>query len=122
MQYMLMYFEPDNEFASRTDPENAPAYWAAWTAYMGEMRSAGIIVNGDALEAPHTATTVSLRDGKRVVQDGPFADSKEQLGGYVIIEVADLDEALGWAAKSPAATCARVEVRPVMAMTSNEAK
>lgn len=64
----------------------------------------------------HTATTVRLRDGKRQVQDGPFAESKEQLGGYFIIEVPNLDVALEWAAQNPAATRGAVEVRPIFAM------
>ena len=62
----------------------------------------------------NTATTVRIRDGKRLVQDGPFADTKEQLGGYFVIEVPDLDAALEWAARAPSAACASVEVRPVL--------
>jgi hypothetical protein len=78
------------------------------------MAQAGVIVNGDGLQGPHTATTVRIRDGKRLVQDGPFADAKEQLGGYFVIEVPDLDTALEWAARAPSAATASVEVRPVM--------
>jgi hypothetical protein len=114
MQYMLIMTETEADFARRNNPDQAGAYWGGWTTFIGAMRQAGIIVNGDGLQPPHTATTVRLRDGRPVVQDGPFADSKEQLGGYFIIEVPDLDTALAWAARSPSAVCGSVEVRPVL--------
>ena len=114
MQYMLIFTEPQSEFDRRNDPAQAPAYWGGWTAYIGALRQAGIIVNGDGLQPPQTATTVRVRDGKRLVQDGPFADTKEQLGGYFVIEVPDLDTALAWAARSPSAAVGAVEVRPVL--------
>jgi hypothetical protein len=114
MQYMMILTEPETEFAKRNDPNEAGAYWGGWNAFIGAMAQAGIIVNGDGLHPPHTATTLRIRDGKRTVQDGPFADSKEQLGGYFIIEVPDLDTALDWAAKSPSASYGSVEIRPVM--------
>ena len=71
-------------------------------------------VNGHGLQLPHTATTLRQRDGQRQVQDGPFADSKEQLGGYFVIDVPRLDDALEWAARCPTAATGAVEVRPVM--------
>jgi hypothetical protein len=114
MQYMMMFAEPEAEASKRNDPNQAEAYWGGWNAFIGAMAQSGIIVNGDGLHLPHTATTLRIRDGKRTVQDGPFADSKEQLGGYFIIEVPDLDTALEWAAKSPAASSGCVEIRPVM--------
>jgi hypothetical protein len=114
MQYMMILTEPETEFAKRNDPNESGAYWGGWNAFIGAMAQAGIIVNGDGLQPPHTATTLRIRDGKRTVQDGPFADSKEQLGGYFIIEVPDLDTALDWAAKSPSASYGSVEIRPVM--------
>ena len=98
----------------RDDPSQAEPYWGGWNAFIGAMAQAGVIVKGDGLHGPQTATTVRIRDGKRVVQDGPFADAKEQLGGYFVIEVADLDAALEWAARAPCASVASVEVRPVM--------
>lgn len=113
MQYMLIMTEPESEVAKRNDPQQAGAYFGAWNAFVGAIAASGIVVNGDGLQPPNTATTLRIRDGKRIVQDGPFADSKEQLGGYYIIEVPDLDTALDWAAKSPAAS-GSVEVRPVM--------
>jgi hypothetical protein len=114
MQYMLIFTEPSDAFAKRDNPAEAPAYWGAWTAYIGAMAEAGIVINGDGLHPPHTATTVRLRNGKREVQDGPFADAKEQLGGYFVIEVPNLDAAIDWAAKSPSAEYGSVEVRPVL--------
>jgi len=114
MQYMLIFTEPASEFAKRTDSELSGPYWGGWNAYIGALSQAGVIVSGNGLQPPETATTVRVRDGKRVVHDGPFADAKEQLGGYFIIEVPDLDAALEWAARSPSASCGAVEVRPVM--------
>ncbi|MCH4892143.1 MULTISPECIES: YciI family protein [unclassified Sphingomonas] len=121
MQYMIMFTETAEDFAKRDHPEHAPAYWGAWNAYIGALAAAGIIVNGDGLQPPHTATTVRVRDGQRIVQDGPFADTKEALAGYFVIEVADLDAALDWAAKSPAAEAGSVEVRPVLPPPGNPA-
>jgi hypothetical protein len=114
MQYMLLFTETEADFAKRNHPEEAGAYWGGWSAYIGALREAGVIVNGDGLQGPHTATTVRVRDGKRSVEDGPFADTKEQLGGYFVIEVPDLDTALDWAARAPSASCGSVEVRPVL--------
>lgn len=114
MQYMLIFNESTENFAVRQDPKRAGPYWGAWTAYIGAMREAGIIVNGDGLQGPETATTVRIRDGKTEVQDGPFPDTKESLGGYFVIEVPDLDAALTWGARSPAASSGSVEIRPVM--------
>lgn len=116
MQFMLILNETAEDFAQRNDPEQAQVYWGAWNAFIGAMAQAGVIVKGDGLLGPHAATTLRLRDGKRVVEDGPFADTKEQLGGYFVIEAPDLDAALDWAAKSPSALTASVEVRPVLAM------
>jgi hypothetical protein len=114
MQYMLILTEPQSEFDKRNHPEDAGPYWGGWSAFIGAMAQAGIIVKGDGLQAPQTATTIKVREGRRMVQDGPFADTKEQLGGYFVIDVPDLDTALDWAAKSPSAHFGSVEVRPVL--------
>ncbi len=114
MQYMLIFQEPLAEFAKRNDPKLAPAYWGAWGAYVGEIRAAGVVVNGDGLQPPQMGTTLRVRGGKRIVQDGPYADTKEHLGGYFIIDVPSLDVALDWAAKSPSASAGSIEVRPVL--------
>ena len=114
MQYMLIYKETDAQFSEREDAEKAGAYWGAWNAYIGAIAQAGAMVSGNGLHAPHAATTVRVRDGRREVQDGPYADAKEQLGGYVIVEATDLDAARDWAARAPSAAYASVEVRPVL--------
>jgi hypothetical protein len=114
MQYVLIFAEPASEFEKRNDPAQAPAYWGAWMGYIGAMREAGIMLGGHGLEPPMLATTLRLRDGQRQVQDGPYADTKEQLGGFIAIEVPDLDTALEWAARSPAALIGSVEIRPVL--------
>ena len=114
MQYMIMFFETEAELAKREHPEASGAYWGAWGAYIGELREAGVIVNGDGLLPPHTATRVSVSAGKRHVQDGPHPDAKEHLGGYFVVDVPDLDAAIGWAARAPNAAAGYTEVRPVM--------
>lgn len=114
VQYILLLNETEGDFARRNDPVQAGAYWGGWSAFIGAMAQAGIIVNGSGLLGPDTATTVRIRDGRRLVQDGPFADAKEQLGGYFVIDVPDLDTALAWAARAPSASGASVEVRPLM--------
>ena len=114
MQYMLIFKESEAKFAERDRPETGPSYWGAWMAYIDDLGAAGVIVNGHGLQPPHTATIVRQRDGRRDVQDGPYPDSKEQLGGYFVIEVPDLDAALDWAARAPAAAYGSVEVRPVL--------
>lgn len=113
MQYMLMIFE-DEAIVKREIASGAfEAYMAPWIAYTEKLRDAGALVDGNPLSEGHTASTVSVRRGKRTVQDGPFIDSKEQLGGYYVIEAADLDAALSWAEQCPAAATGHVEVRPI---------
>jgi hypothetical protein len=85
---------------------------------MGAMYTSGVVLRGDALLPPAAATMVRLEGGKRLVQDGPVAATKEQLGGYVVIEVPDLDAALSWAARCPAASHGAVEVRPLRHLPS----
>ncbi len=114
MQIMMTFHEPEAEFAKRANPAEAEAYWGGWMAYIGAMNAAGIVVSGAGLMPPDTATTLRLRDGARQVQDGPYADTKEQLGGFMILEVPDLDTALDWAARAPAAAAGSVELRPVL--------
>jgi hypothetical protein len=85
MQYTLMFYLSPSEFTARTDPQQRAAFWGAFLPYMQSVRDAGIFAGGAGLEPPDTATTVRLRDGKRLVQDGPYADNKEQLGGFFLI-------------------------------------
>ena len=115
MKYAMLMYEKPHEFSARTD-EQQETYWGAWTAYIAALNEAGVMAGGQGLQPVHTATTLRLQDGKRHVQDGPYADTKEQLGGFVILELPSLDEALNWAARCPAATDGAVELRPVLVM------
>ena len=113
MQYMILNYVP----AAKAEDASPPEYHSdmdAWSAYTKAMMDAGVMRGGNALQPGLTATTVRLRDGRRDLHDGPYADSKEELGGYYIVEVPDLDVALQWAARSPAAAYGAVEVRPIM--------
>jgi hypothetical protein len=115
MQFMVMTFESAGDVASREGP-SAAKYWQGWSAYTTALREAGVLVGGAALKSKDHATCVRIAAGKLAVQDGPYADTKEQLGGYYILEVADLDAALSWAARCPAAINGAVEVRPLLPM------
>jgi hypothetical protein len=112
MQFALLIYESPEAFASRKG-DGSDGYIGAWRAYHKAIVEAGVFVGGDPLEVPETGTTIKLRDGKRGVQDGPYADTKEQLGGFTIIEAPSLDAALEWAARCPAASYGAVEVRPL---------
>lgn len=114
MQYAILFYQTPDEFEKRTDPVLASAYMGAWGAYVKAIQQSGIVQGGIGLMPPRTATTIRLRDGRRHVQDGPFADVKEQLAGFFLVEVPDIDAALDWAARSPAAANGSVEVRPVL--------
>jgi hypothetical protein len=114
MQYMIMAYEDPPAFDAREDPALAGEYWASWQGYIAALGESGVLSSAGGLTPPQAATTVRLRAGQRLVQDGPFAETKEQLGGYFVIEVPDLDEALQWAARCPAASYAGVEVRPLL--------
>ena len=85
-----------------------------------EMRDAGVLVVGEGLGDPALATQVSVRDGKTITSDGPYAEVKEHLAGFYLIDVADHDEAVAWAAKAPDAAYTRVEVRPILDMSTWE--
>lgn len=114
MKYAILIYETPEQFAARTDQAREAAYWAGYRAYSAML--GGAISQGAALTGPETATTVRLRGGRRAVTDGPFADTKEQLGGFFIVEAQSLDQALDWAAQAPNVGEACVEVRPLMAM------
>ncbi len=113
MKYAIVIHESAADMALRDDPATAPAYWAGWMAYSQAMND--VTTAGAGLQPVTTATVVRMRDGKRHVQDGPYADSHELLGGFFVIDVPDLDTALDWAAKCPAARNGSIEVRPVLA-------
>ncbi|PTX96589.1 YciI family protein [Opitutus sp. ER46] len=109
MKYILLVHLPQSALDAPRDPAAA----AAGRAYGEALQAAGIFVAGVGLGSPHNATVVSVRDGKRQVQDGPYAESKEFLGGFVVIDVPDLDTALEWAARNPSAALGTIEVLPV---------
>lgn len=116
MEYMLVFKETDADFARGADPATADAYWGAWKAYVGAMMASGIVSSGNGLHPPHTATQVRVRNGQRQVQDGPYPDTREHLGGYFVIRTDSLDEALEWAARAPCSATGSTEVRPVLEM------
>ncbi len=95
-------------------PEEQQAMAKDYFAFDGAIKKAGVHAGGEALQPVATATTVQLRDGKQSTTDGPFQETKEQLGGYYLLDCKDLDEALGWAAKIPTAKWGSIEVRPVL--------
>jgi hypothetical protein len=111
MKYMLLVYETPEYFRIRQAQDNET--WGPWRAYYKAMVDAGVYVDGAPLEEFATATTVRLRDGQRQVQDGPYADTKEQLGGFIILDLPSLDAALDWAARCPVAASGAIEVRPV---------
>jgi hypothetical protein len=106
---LLLYLAPE-QISSRHEEGKRAVFWGAFGPYLQAMQDAGVFVAGGGLQPPSTAATVTLESGQ--VQDGPYADSKEQLAGYIVIDVADMDAALGWAARYPAAIGRKVEVRP----------
>jgi hypothetical protein len=114
MQYLILAYETDDAFEARDDPDRAVGYWDAWSGYLRALAASSEFVSAGGLLPPASATTLRLRDGQRLLQDGPFADSKEQLGGYFVVDVADLDAALKWAEQCPSARYASVEVRPLL--------
>src|SRR5438067_11946126 len=111
MNYTMLIYQSPADFAARTDPARHEAFWGSFLPYMKALNDAGIVVGSAGLQPPETATTIRLSDGK-VVQDGPYADTKEQLGGMFILNVPDLDTALDWASRCPAGEGTVVEVRP----------
>ncbi len=113
MQYLLMALEDSSAFASRED-DRSEEYWAAWSGYIRLLTESGLLVDAGGLHPPSTATTLRVRDGRRQLQDGPYADTKEQLGGYFVLEVPTLDAALDWAERCPCAGTGSVEVRPLL--------
>ena len=110
MKYALLVHQSQEHFDRRNDV----AAVAAGKAYGEALQAAGIFVGGAGLDSPQNATTVSVRDGKRQVHDGPYAETKEFLAGFGIIDVPNLDAALEWAARHPAAGFASIEVRPLL--------
>src|SRR5262249_30671044 len=108
MQYLLLIYEDERRFAAGYNPDELKEYRAVGKEF------AKAIQTGKALQPTRAATTVRVREGKRLVTYGPFAETKEQLGGFYLIEARDLDEAINIAGKIPGARFGSIEVRPIM--------
>jgi hypothetical protein len=115
MQYLLLIYGDEAAMATASESDIGQMM-AAYGAYTEAMVKAGIMLGGNRLHRSSAATTVRTSGGKTQVLDGPYAETKEQLGGYYLIEVPDLDAALSWAARCPGASVGAIEVRPIWAM------
>jgi hypothetical protein len=115
MQYLLMIYHDDAAMQSRSEAETGQVV-AAYMAYTEAMNKAGILVGSNRLRPAATATTVRIGNGKTQVLNGPYAETREQLGGYYLIDVPDLDTALSWASRCPGASHGTMEVRPIWSM------
>ena len=115
MQYLLMIYSKEGAWEKLSLAEQQQGL-AAYNAFTEALKKSGALVGSNRLQPASTATTVRIANGKSQVLDGPYADTKEQLGGYFLIDVADLDAALAWASRCPGASHGIVEVRPVWSM------
>ncbi len=115
MQYMLLIYSNEKQMQGRSQADNETML-AAYTAYGEALRKAGVMVGGNRLKPSEAATTVRAANGKTQVLNGPYAETKEQLGGYYMIEAPDLDAAISWASRCPGASHGTMEVRPIWTM------
>ena len=113
MRYMLLIYDDEKLWGKMSEAERQQIF-GEYMQFSGDIRKSGNYHAGAALQPTSTATSVRLRDGKRVVTDGPFAETREQLGGYYLVDAKDLDEAIALAARIPSARIGTIEVRPVM--------
>jgi hypothetical protein len=113
MKYMLLLIGDEDQWQSLSEDEAVEAT-KAYEEYSRQVIDAGVFVAGEGLQPSGTATTLRVVDGERLLTDGPFAETKEQLGGYYVLDCKDLDEVLNWAEKCPAAAVGTIEIRPVM--------
>jgi hypothetical protein len=113
MKYLLLIYENEGAFAGLSEAEQG-AVFGEYTKYTEDIRKGGQYVAGEALQPTATATTVRVKNGKTLTTDGPFAETREQLGGFYMVEAKDLDEAIGLAARIPGARTGSIEVRPVI--------
>ena len=113
MQYMILIYGNENEFAQLAEDAAKQKMYAAFDRYTSDLKAAGVVRASGELKPTATATTVRMRSGKLTTTDGPFAETKEQLGGYYIIDVPNLDEAITWASRCPLAQTGSIEVRPL---------
>jgi hypothetical protein len=115
MEYMLLIYSSEADGKKMSEAQHAEIFQGYMT-FTQDLTKSGKNKGGNPLEQTATATTVRVRNGKTVVTDGPFAETKEQLGGYYLVEAKDLDEAISIAAKIPGAKHGSIEVRPIMKM------
>lgn len=113
MKYMLLIVGDESQYAEWSEEDRA-AEMGRWDEYTRALVEAGALVSGEGLQTSATATTLRVDRGERLLTDGPFAESKEQIGGFYVIDCKDLDEAIEWAAKLPSAERGVTEIRPVM--------
>lgn len=113
MKYLFLIYDQEKNWVD-LDEKQQGEVMKAHMAFSEAAQAAGKMVGGEALEPTTSATTVSVRDGKTTTTDGPFMETKEQLGGYYVLDCSDLDDAIAWAARIPEAVSGRVEVRPLM--------
>ena len=113
MRYLLTIYDDESTWNDVT-PEQSAQVMEAYGAFGEAAQAAGVLLGGEGLQPTSTATTVRVRDGEALTTDGPFAETREQLGGYYLLDCKDLDDAISWAAKIPGAQNGSVEVRPVM--------
>ena len=113
MEYLCLIYGDEQSFEGASD-EDRNAVMADYMAFTESIQKSGNMVGGNALQPTATATTVRVRDGETLVTDGPFAETKEQLGGYYLVEAKDADEAIAIAARIPGARHGSIEVRPVV--------
>ena len=113
MKYLILIYEDEAQMAARS-PDKQQQVFADYGAYTQELVAAGVMVSGEALQPSVTASSVRVRGGEALFTDGPFAETREQLGGFYLIDCADLDEALQWAAKCPTSRDGTIEVRPLL--------
>ena len=110
---LIYRVEADTSLQGAPPTEDSKQVYAAWGAFNQAVREAGVLKLGNGLKPSSTATTVRVRDGKTLTTDGPFAETREQLGGMLVFECADLDEAIHWASQIPDARNGAIEVRPL---------
>ncbi len=115
MQYMLLIWENETLTAAKSEAEQQ-AVFAEYMTFTDDIRKRDVFRAGDPLMPSETATTVKVRNGRTLTTDGPFAETREQLGGYYIVECDTLEEACGYAARIPGARDGAIEVRPIMQM------
>ena len=113
MKYLLLIYESEQAFAGLSEAERGKIF-EEYMTYSKGIRKSGNYIGGEALQAISTATTVRVKNGKTVTTDGPFAETREQLGGFYLVEAKDLDEAIKLAAGIPASRTGSIEVRPIM--------